>query len=39
MAMDYLAEILVEIFLDLEKDKHAKQTSSDLLPGINKRTS
>jgi hypothetical protein len=39
MAMDYLAEILVEIFLDQERKKYAKQTRSDLLPGINKRTS
>lgn len=38
MAMDYLADILVEIFLAEERKKHAEQTGSDLLQGINKRT-
>jgi hypothetical protein len=36
-AIEYLADILVDIFL--AQDLYGEQTSSDLLPSINKRTS
>lgn len=38
IATDYLAEILVAIFLELKQGEHRKQTSSDLLPGVHERT-
>lgn len=39
MAFDYLAEILVTIFLELEHESFRQQTGSDLLPGVHERTS
>ena len=38
IALDYLASILVEIYL-YNKDANIKQKGSDLLPCVNKRTS
>lgn len=41
-AIEYLASIVVGMFLDKKRDKHTgkhNQTSSDLLPSIDKRAS
>lgn len=38
MQLDYLASILVDIFLEQKKYERSK-TGSDILPGLNKRTS
>lgn len=38
-ALDYLASILVEVYLDYYSNANKQEDSSDLLSGINKRTS
>jgi len=38
VALNRLASILVDIFLDQKQNEFRKQTSSDLLPGVYKRT-
>lgn len=39
MAFDYLAEILVAIFLELEHESFRQKAGGDLLSGVHKRTS
>lgn len=40
VALDYLASILVGIYLDQRNNEHTRipKTSSDILPGINEGT-
>lgn len=37
-ALDYLASILVEVYLDYYTNAHKQQEGSDLLPGIDQGT-